>query len=128
MVQLSGLTVRDDEHIHGDIEIVEIGLRPGEKLYEELLIGDNPAATRHPRIMMASEPFMPLDTLRPPMKRLADLIDAGDAPAARALLRELVPEFAPTADLVDHVYMIQGGQDVPDAGLAPELNLAPVGD
>src|SRR3546814_8636749 len=55
MVRLSGLSVRDAATPEGDIEIVEVGLRPGEKLYEELLIGDNPAPTVHLRIMQARE-------------------------------------------------------------------------
>jgi FlaA1/EpsC-like NDP-sugar epimerase len=71
MIELSGLAVRDAERPDGDIEIVISGLRPGEKLYEELLIGDNPTATEHPRIMMAHEDYLPwaqlseqLDVLR----------------------------------------------------------------
>jgi FlaA1/EpsC-like NDP-sugar epimerase len=59
MVELSGLTLRDEAHPHGDIAIEITGLRPGEKLYEELLIGDNPEPTDHPRIMKAHEDFMP---------------------------------------------------------------------
>jgi FlaA1/EpsC-like NDP-sugar epimerase len=59
MVELSGLSVRDEAHPDGDVEIQITGLRPGEKLYEELLIGDNPALTAHARIMKAHEPFMP---------------------------------------------------------------------
>src|SRR3546814_12019283 len=59
MVELSGLTVKDEQHPDGDIEIAVTGLRPGEKLYEELLIGDNPKPTVHPRIMKAHEDFIP---------------------------------------------------------------------
>jgi FlaA1/EpsC-like NDP-sugar epimerase len=64
MVELSGLSVQDDQNPHGDIEIVVTGLRPGEKLYEELLIGEDPVSTTHPRIMMARENFLPLDALK----------------------------------------------------------------
>ena len=64
MVQLSGLSVQDDQNPYGDIEIVVTGLRPGEKLYEELLIGENPVLTTHPRIMMARENFLPLANLK----------------------------------------------------------------
>ena len=59
-VELSGLSVRDAANPNGDIEIKITGLRPGEKLYEELLIGDNPLPTKHPRIMKAHEVFIPL--------------------------------------------------------------------
>ena len=58
MIELSGLSLRDDRTPDGDIEIVITGLRPGEKLYEELLIGDNPMPTDHPRIMKAQEDFL----------------------------------------------------------------------
>ena len=58
IVELSGLTVRNDASPDGDIEIQITALRPGEKLYEELLIGDNPLPTQHPRIMKAHEDFM----------------------------------------------------------------------
>ena len=58
MVMLSGLTVRDAEHPQGDIDVHITGLRPGEKLYEELLIGDNPQTTQHPRILTAHETFI----------------------------------------------------------------------
>src|SRR3546814_3646226 len=63
MVQLSGLSVRDADRPDGDIEIVETGLRPGEKLYEELLIGDNPEPTNHPRILRARESRWPWEEL-----------------------------------------------------------------
>src|SRR5690606_7920525 len=59
MIRLMGCEVRDEKNPDGDIEIVYTGLRPGEKLYEELLIGDNPEATSHPRIMKASESYLP---------------------------------------------------------------------
>jgi len=68
MVELSGLTLRDEAHPHGDIAIEITGLRPGEKLYEELLIGDNPEPTDHPRIMKAHEDFMPWSTATSPPK------------------------------------------------------------
>ena len=93
MIELSGLTVRSSDNPEGDIEIEVIGLRPGEKLYEELLIGNDPTATAHPRIMMASEDFLPWSQLEASLERLQDLLDAQDAAGVRALLTELVPEY-----------------------------------
>lgn len=104
LIQLSGLTVRDEAHPHGDIEIVTVGLRPGEKLYEELLIGANPLPTRHPRIMMATESHLPLRELRPQLDAMLDCIDANDVVGARRLLCELVPEYTPSAEIVDFVH------------------------
>ena len=70
MIQLSGLTLRDEENPDGDIAIEVIGLRPGEKLYEELLIGDDAAQTDHPKIMRASEHFTPWAKLEPELQAL----------------------------------------------------------
>ena len=93
MVELSGLRVRSAERPDGDIEIVEIGLRPGEKLYEELLIGNNPSPTAHPRICKADEPFLPLAELRESLDRMAQLLDAQRGSELIEVLGELVPEF-----------------------------------
>jgi FlaA1/EpsC-like NDP-sugar epimerase len=93
MIEFAGLSVRDDAHPEGDIEIVEIGLRPGEKLYEELLIGNAPAATAHPRILKASEAFLPSSELIPRLDRIEALLDGGYRAELIAALQELVPEF-----------------------------------
>jgi len=103
MIHLSGLTLRDAGHPDGDIEIQITGLRPGEKLYEELLIGGNPKPTTHPRIMKATEHSLPWDTLEPELDQLSVMIDTGDVVGARALLSKLVVEFAPSSDIVDWV-------------------------
>jgi len=92
MVNLSGLRVRDDDHPDGDIEIAITGLRPGEKLYEELLTGDNPQPTAHPRIMQAREGFVAWDALNPDLQRLATALQANDVAKALAILQRLVPE------------------------------------
>ena len=98
MIRLAGLTIRDDQSPDGDIEIIDVGLRPGEKLYEELLIGNNPEPTRHERIMRAREGCFGWDELAPKIAALAALLDAGDAEGATRLLHELVPEYRiPTA-------------------------------
>lgn len=93
LVHLSGLSVREPNHPDGDIEIVEVGLRPGEKLYEELLIGDNPLPTLHPRIMQAQEAMLPWATLSARLDELAALLAAGRAMDAMPLVHDLVPEY-----------------------------------
>ncbi len=95
MVALSGLTVRDDLHPEGDIEIVFTGLRPGEKLFEELLIGDNPFPTDHPRILRAREEYRPWEELQTLLQALQKAAQAGDPIAMTALLRQLVPGYHP---------------------------------
>ncbi|WP_257550890.1 nucleoside-diphosphate sugar epimerase/dehydratase [Sphingopyxis sp. DBS4] len=98
MIRLSGLSVRDADNPDGDIEVVETGLRPGEKLYEELLIGDNPEPTNHPRIMRAREGLWPLDELQAALQDLDDHIRrTGDKTAAIQILAQLVPEYAPNS-------------------------------
>lgn len=96
MIRLSGLTVRNAADPDGDIEIREVGLRPGEKLYEELLIGDSPSATTHPRILQAREDFIPFEDLENMLSRLSVAVRGGDGEAGRDILRQLVPDFVPT--------------------------------
>jgi len=93
MIRLSGLTVKTDEKPDGDIEVVEIGLRPGEKLYEELLIGDDPKTTHHPKIMKANEKYLPWVELEKLLQDLEDNIDQGFATPSVELLKNIVPEF-----------------------------------
>jgi FlaA1/EpsC-like NDP-sugar epimerase len=95
LINLSGLTVRDEANPDGDIAIEEIGLRPGEKLFEELLIGENPMPTKHKRIMQAMEGHMEWKMLAEALQKLEAHVFAGDRSAAVSLLRELVPEYAP---------------------------------
>ncbi len=90
MVRLSGLSVRDIKNPAGDIEIAITGLRPGEKLYEELLIGDNPQPTAHPRIMKAHEPFVPWAVLNPELALLDAAVQDDDPAAVRKLLQRHV--------------------------------------
>jgi FlaA1/EpsC-like NDP-sugar epimerase len=98
LINLSGLTVRDDDNPDGDIAIEEIGLRPGEKLFEELLIGKNPMSTKHERIMQAMEGHMPWQELSAALDRLEAHVHGGDRDAAVGLLRDLVPEYQPNAN------------------------------
>ena len=93
MVALSGLSVRAPGHPGGDIEIVFTGLRPGEKLYEELLIGDGALPTSHPRILRAHEEHLAWELLQGRLQALEQAIDQGDRGAMMALVHELVPGF-----------------------------------
>ena len=101
MVYLSGLLVKDESHPHGDIEIKVTGLRPGEKLYEELLIGDNPEPTTHPKIMKAHEEFLSWGDLQQELEKLNVALDTCDAQLIRAMLKKLVPGYQPNGDAVD---------------------------
>jgi FlaA1/EpsC-like NDP-sugar epimerase len=105
MVELSGLALKDEAHPNGDIEITVTGLRPGEKLYEELLIGDNPLPTSHPRIMKAHEDFLPWDALQAKLSDLGLALDANNVPLIRTLLKDLVPGYQPDGEVVDWVWM-----------------------
>jgi FlaA1/EpsC-like NDP-sugar epimerase len=105
MIHLSGLGIRSEKNPQGDIAIEFTGLRPGEKLYEELLIGDNVVATRHPMIMSAQEDFLAWDLLK---TRLADLLLAvrsDDYSRVRQLLRETVSGYSPEGEIVDWIYL-----------------------
>lgn len=103
MVELSGLTVRDEENPHGDIEVSICGLRPGEKLYEELLIGNNPQRTSHPRIMKASEELVPWPDLVAHLQAMADTVERNDMHHLRSLLQALVTGYSATTGIVDHL-------------------------
>lgn len=96
MVHLSGLEVRDEQHPDGDIAIEIVGLRPGEKLYEELLIGDNVEGTWHPRIMRAYEHELPWDILSARLKQLELACQVFDHEKVLALLGVVVEEYAPS--------------------------------
>ena len=96
MILLSGLSTRDSDDPDGDIEIVETGLRPGEKLYEELLIGDNPEPTNHPRILRAREKLWPWTEMKQAMDELDAVIrGSGDPLAMMQVIARLVPEYVP---------------------------------
>lgn len=97
MVELSGLTVRDEAHPDGDIEIAITGLRPGEKLYEELLIGENPSPTAHPRIMKAHEDYLTWPELEVHLDTLRRASERGDVDAIKAVLRTCVHGYLPQA-------------------------------
>jgi FlaA1/EpsC-like NDP-sugar epimerase len=104
MIELSGLTLRDEKTPDGDIEIEVVGLRPGEKLYEELLIGESPQRTPHPRVVKAQEDFMSWIELEQNLKTLDMLLDTNDVRAVRRIMERLVPGYIPNSNIVDWVY------------------------
>lgn len=108
MVHLSGLEVRDDKHPGGDIEIRFSGLRPGEKLYEELLIGDNVLPTDHPRILRAQEYHLPAEELQHFLQQLDAACRALDGAQAFALMQQVVHEFRAAPATQDWVVLQQG--------------------
>jgi len=95
MIRLYGLTVKSPEQPDGDIEIRITGLRPGEKLYEELLIGDNVQETPHPRIMRATESCFAHAELMAQLTALDAALEASDHAAVLPLLRQIVKEYSP---------------------------------
>jgi FlaA1/EpsC-like NDP-sugar epimerase len=93
MIRLSGLDVQDDNNPHGDIRVEFTGLRPGEKLYEELLISDNPEATAHERIFKAHEHAEPWDEMHQALTRLELACQHNDLRQVYALLKQYVHGF-----------------------------------
>ncbi|HCN62712.1 MAG TPA: hypothetical protein DIT33_04855 [Pseudomonas sp.] len=104
MIHLSGLSVRSEKNVHGDITIEFSGLRPGEKLYEELLIGDNVAATQHPMIMRANEDMLTWDELKDRLTQLMDAVRQDDYVLVRQILSNTVSGYSPEGDIVDWVH------------------------
>ena len=93
MIMLSGFSVKDETNLNGDIEIKFSGLRPGEKLYEELLISADDLPTKHPLIRQAHEDFLLTDQLEPLLEQLQDAITADNQIKAKDILALIVPEF-----------------------------------
>ncbi len=104
MIRLSGLEVKDESHPDGDIEIKYTGFRPGEKLFEELLIGDNVSKTKHPMIMRAKEEMLPWDELIVILNSLEKAIADSNQEALQSLLMQIVPEFKPQCGISDLLY------------------------
>jgi len=104
MIHLSGLSVKDKENPDGDIEIRITGLRPGEKLFEELLIGDNVDKTKHPMIMKAKEDRLSWQQLNKVLEQMQTALDACDQPQLRELLVKIVPGFKPQCGIEDILY------------------------
>ncbi len=104
MITLSGLTIKNHKNLLGDIEIKITGLRPGEKLYEELLIGDNPQKTNHSKIQKIDDPFIPFNQLEKELKNLKALIDENNSLEVKNFLKKLLKSYSPHSKVVDHIY------------------------
>ena len=105
MIHLSGLSVKSERNPRGDIAIEFTGLRPGEKLYEELLIGDNVVPTQHPMIMSADEDYIPWDVLKDKIDSLLSAISIEDFSGVRQILRETVSGYNPHGEIVDCLHL-----------------------
>jgi FlaA1/EpsC-like NDP-sugar epimerase len=104
MIKLSGLSIKDDKNLDGDIEIKITGLRPGEKLYEELLIGDNPQKTFHEKIQKAQDPFISFSKLKIDLDHLSNLIEENKVEEVKHILSNLVSSYQSNSKIVDHFY------------------------
>ena len=101
MIELSGFEVKSKEHPEGDIEIIFTGLRPGEKLFEELLIGDSVTGTEHPKILRANEIFVEEGIVAEALSQVEEAENCLDAESARSILQSVVGGFKPNSALVD---------------------------
>ena len=104
MIQLSGLKLKDENNPNGDIEILITGLRPGEKLYEELLIGSNSVKTIHPKIFKAQEEFIPWPELKIEINKLEKFVEMNDLENIIKILKKLVVGFSPSKKIVDYIF------------------------
>lgn len=104
MINLAGLEVLDDNNPNGDIEIKYVGLRPGEKLYEELLIGENVSGTTHPKIMRAEEVSIHYEDMRKYLSELQEAIGSHNHEQILSVFKKTVNGFAPKNDIVDYGY------------------------
>ena len=103
MVALSGLTIKDANNPMGDIEIKLTGLKPGEKLYEELIIGDHPQKTEHPKIFKTNDPFIPNEQLKEYLFKLRRLISSNQSDEVKKYMQKILKSYQSNAKLVDHL-------------------------
>lgn len=103
MVNLSGLNIQDNENPDGDIKIEIVGLRQGEKLYEELLLGDNPQDTKHKKIKKAQDPFLPWNKLSIELEKIEQLMNKNDLKEILKILQKLVSGYKPNSDFIKKI-------------------------
>ena len=105
MIELSGLTVKNFSQKKGDIEIKITGLRPGEKLFEELLLSKNPIKTKHPKIFKSKEPFIKYDKLITEIESLKNLMEDNDLESILKRLGSIVIDYSPNSKIIDHTFI-----------------------
>lgn len=105
IVHLSGKTIKDELNPDGDIKIIVTGLRPGEKLYEELFIGNNPSKTQHPLIIKAEEPFLNYQLLKQKINVLNSAIKINNFSLTQSLLKQVVNGYKPSKKIVDWIQL-----------------------
>ncbi|PTB99340.1 nucleoside-diphosphate sugar epimerase [Marinobacter sp. Z-F4-2] len=126
MIHLMGLMEKTDDRPEGDVEIVFSGLRPGEKLYEELLIGDNPQGTAHPRIMMAREVSMPWEEVEHTLNRLMRASHDFDCQEIVQILKTAPTGFAHNGGVADLVWCNGNQERVGEARNEDKVRRLPV--
>tara|TARA_Y100000746_G_C15388727_1_gene401297 strand:- start:34 stop:1095 length:1062 start_codon:yes stop_codon:yes gene_type:complete len=104
MIELSGLSVKDSHNLKGDIEIKITGLRPGEKLYEELLLSKNPSKTNHPKIFRSEEPFLEYFKLERELNSLQKVMSKNDLESVRDIVKKIVIDYYPNSKIVDYTF------------------------
>ena len=104
MIELSGYSLKDEFNPNGDIEIRITGLRPGEKLYEELLLSGNPCSTKHSKIFRSKEPFIELLQLEPKLNDLKFYLKENDHKNLLRILKEIVKDYSPEKGIVDYTF------------------------
>ena len=109
MIQLSGLSIKDEKNSEGDIEIKVVGLRVGEKLYEELLLGDNPQPTIHEKIKKAQDSFTPFNQLEKNLNTLQSLLVTHKVAEVKAMLEKIIDTYQSEYKIVDYLYTEQAG-------------------
>ena len=104
MIKFSGLTIKDATNLEGDIEIKVTGLRPGEKLYEELLLGDNPQKTYHKKIQKTQDTYIPYNQLKIDLENLTTLLNESRVAEVKSVLENLIPSYKSNSKIVDQVH------------------------
>jgi len=111
LIKLSGMDIKEEDNTDGDIEIIITGLRPGEKLYEELLIGDNVSLTEHKQILRAEEDSVSINDLEKSLALLKEAEDEGNVSYLKDILQSVVSGFTPEDEIVDVVYLQKNNKD-----------------